>query len=392
MGKISIKSFEAYNGDAFLVSFDNNQNVLIDMGMPKTYDSEIKPELIKLALSGQKIDLLVISHVDEDHIGGAIEFLKDNQENNIIEVCEIWHNSYRHMQFEQNKVDKIDEDSKDILESLVQQNQSNSIDNGEKLISYKQGSSLASLIWKYDYSWNSSFNNNAVVNNSSNNTIKKIGDIKFVLLSPDKNKLNRLSKRWLKELNKQKYNFEISDEEIFDDAFEFFMKYEQDLDTSIKEISSSNKINFDDLAEVIEKDSSVTNGSSISFIIEYQGKRLLFLGDAHEDIIYENLNKLKDQGESLTFDFVKISHHGSNKNISQRFIDIIDSQRFFFSTDGTKHGHPNLEAISKILVKETQYQKELLFNYEVDAFKTLNNKDYESYYHYVAKHLNEVLL
>ena len=37
-------------GDAFLIKFDNGQNILIDMGMPNTYENEIREELIKLKL------------------------------------------------------------------------------------------------------------------------------------------------------------------------------------------------------------------------------------------------------------------------------------------------------------------------------------------------------
>ena len=112
---INVLSFKAENGDAFLIKFDNGQNILIDMGMPKTYENEIRQELIKLKEQEQKIDLLIISHIDEDHIGGAIKFLEENKNNEIIEISEIWHNSYKHLQFENAKVLEVKEDILSIL-------------------------------------------------------------------------------------------------------------------------------------------------------------------------------------------------------------------------------------------------------------------------------------
>ena len=41
--------------------------------------------------------------------------------------------------------------------------------------------------------------------------------------------------------------------------------------------------------ETYVPDSSATNGSSIAFILETEGKRVLFLGDAHAETIVESL-------------------------------------------------------------------------------------------------------
>ncbi len=391
MSSITIKAFKAKKGDAFLLSFDNGQNILIDMGMPETYLSEIKDDILKIKDKDEIIDLLIITHIDEDHIGGAIEFIKDNQDNKMIKVDEVWHNSYKHLQFDKEKVDKIDKDSISILNTMIMQNTSNTLSNGVKKISCNQGSSLASLFYKYSYSWNTSFKNDTIYTKGAIDK-KKIqkGEINFILISPSKEKLSKLSNKWLKELKSKKYAFEISDEEIFDDAFEFYMKYEQDNDSITTDTSSKEAYNFDELSKIEERDNSVSNGSSLSFIIEYKDNKLLFLGDSHEDIIYENLSKLKVDGYKLCFDLVKISHHGSNKNISNRLMNIIESKRFLISTDGTKHDHPNIEALSKIITNKTDAIKELIFNYDLEILKQLNNEEAKYLYKYEIIHLNEV--
>ena len=387
---INVLSFKAENGDAFLIKFDNGQNILIDMGMPKTYENEIRQELIELKEAEQKIDLLIISHIDEDHIGGAIKFLEENKNNEIIEISEIWHNSYKHLQFEKEKVSKIKEDTASILNSIIKQNQTVDSTDGIQKISCKQGSSLASLIYKYDYSWNTTFDNSAIFIENKSEVV--IEDLKFIFLSPNQEKLKKLSNKWLKELSKKKYSFEISDEEIFDDAFEFYMKFLRDEDIKISSISSKKSLNFEELSEIEEKDNSVTNASSLAFIIEYKDKKLLFLGDSHEDIIFESLVKLKDKDYDLKFDLMKVSHHGSNKNISNRLINLITCNKFLFSTDGLSHKHPNLEAIAKIVANNIESKKELFFNYELDIFKKLDDKESKNEYHYEIKYQKEIEL
>ncbi|XKW97216.1 hypothetical protein R8G64_01655 [Tenacibaculum maritimum] len=73
---INIKMYEASEGDAFLVSFgqDENINLLIDMGLSETYNNHIKRDLISLNERAKSIQLLVITHIDKDHIEGAISF------------------------------------------------------------------------------------------------------------------------------------------------------------------------------------------------------------------------------------------------------------------------------------------------------------------------------
>ena len=384
---INVLSFKAENGDAFLIKFDNGQNILIDMGMPKTYENEIRQELIELKEAEQKIDLLIISHIDEDHIGGAIKFLEENKNNEIIEISEIWHNSYKHLQFEKAKVLEVKEDTLSILKSIIKQNQTTNQLNGVQNISCKQGSSLSSLIYKYNYSWNTTFANSAIFIENKSEVI--IGGLKFIFLSPTQEKLKKLSKKWLQELSKKKYSFEISDEEIFDDAFEFYMKFLQDTDIKISSISSKKNLNFEELSEIEEKDNSMTNGSSLAFIIEYKNKKLLFLGDSHEDIIFESLVKLKDKDYDLKFNLMKVSHHGSNKNISNRLINLITCNKFLFSTDGS-HNHPNIEAIAKIVGNNIESKKELFFNYELDIFEKLDDRGLKNKYNYEIKYQSEI--
>jgi len=386
-----IEMFPAENGDAFIIRFDNKKNICIDMGYINTYKNHIKDRLEEIKKENQCIDLLVITHIDEDHIEGAIEFLKDNgnaDKPKIIAIKEIWHNSYRHLQFDTDKVDNISRFEKRQLKEIKLRDSSISRKetNESNPVSARQGSTLAGYLYGLKYvesKWNSSFNSEAVsIDNKNEN---KLDDIKIYILSPNTMKLNGLSKLWIKELRKIDSGFSISNEEIFDDAYELYMKKLKpimDVDES-KDISYRLKDFKDLIQEEIkqsEKDTSKSNGTSISFILEYKDKKLLFLGDAHEDIIVDNLEKYKNKGISLDFDAVKISHHGSKKN-NFSWIDKIKSKKYLISTNGKSHGHPNEEVIAKILQCNDE-KKGLYFNYPLDICKIIDDTLLKEKYKY----------
>jgi beta-lactamase superfamily II metal-dependent hydrolase len=75
-------------------------NVLIDGGPYQTYEKHLKPALQKLLLNGN-LDLVVLSHIDNDHIIGLLDLLeeikteREKGENELVKIEKIWHNSFK---------------------------------------------------------------------------------------------------------------------------------------------------------------------------------------------------------------------------------------------------------------------------------------------------------
>lgn len=382
MKDICIEMFPARSGDCFLVRLNNGKNIIIDMGYKETYTNYVRRRLIELREQGQCIDLLVITHMDEDHIEGVIEFIKENgQLDNprIIQVKEVWHNSYRHLQFNKPKIDKIPSEEYEILNQIVS-NYTKSINKENKEndpVSAIQGSTLAGYLYKYGYVksvWNKSFDLNAV--NLDYRNKFNLDEANIRLISPNTKKLERLSKFWHSELKRSKLDFKLSNEEIFDDAYEMYIKNLID-DVEYEEFqtigySSKAYRSLEDIigSKIIQtnKDKSKSNGASIAFILEYRNKKILFLGDAHEDIIIEEIKK--ENIEKV--DVIKVSHHGSIKN-NYNWTEFIKSDLYLISTNGEKHGHPDSEFIAKLL-KSSNHEKTLYFNYKVDIGSELDSE------------------
>jgi glyoxylase-like metal-dependent hydrolase (beta-lactamase superfamily II) len=74
---LKIKMYPAGNGDAFLVS-GAGANVLVDGGYASTFDRHIAADLQALGLRGERLNLLIATHIDADHISGLIALLAAN--------------------------------------------------------------------------------------------------------------------------------------------------------------------------------------------------------------------------------------------------------------------------------------------------------------------------
>lgn len=83
---------------------------------------------------------------------------------------------------------------------------------------------------------------------------------------------------------------------------------------------------------------SIGNCASIVFIFEYYDTRLLFCGEAPADCI---------MGELGHFELVKLSHHGSIRNISSTLLDRLDTDAFLICADGTSH--PSKQTVAKMI-------------------------------------------
>lgn len=129
--------------------------------------------------------------------------------------------------------------------------------------------------------------------------------------------------------------------------------------------------------EAYVPDDSATNGSSIAFVLEVEGKRILFLGDAHAETIVESLITLYgEKNAPFRFDAVKLSHHGSFNNNSPKLLEIITCDNWLISTNGDKYDHPDLPTLAHIITNENNNAPKLYFNYNLTVSEELMKQEY----------------
>ena len=89
-------------GDCFILQHESggdSTTMLIDGGPNRIFEKHLKPTIQRLLLN-EKIDLLILSHIDNDHIIGLLDLLgglKNQRENGtkeLVTIKKIWHNSF----------------------------------------------------------------------------------------------------------------------------------------------------------------------------------------------------------------------------------------------------------------------------------------------------------
>nr|WP_272932125.1 AVAST type 1 anti-phage system MBL fold metallo-hydrolase Avs1a [Vibrio parahaemolyticus] len=367
--------YPAQNGDAFLLS-TNNTNILIDGGYARTFNTYIQKDLEELATREASLDLAVVTHIDADHIGGVIRFLALNghsTQKNIISINDVWHNSLRSMT-SLKKEAGLSHQELEVIDAINKRGHPKELKptSGFNEISARQGSTLAALLNEGEYVWNESDGTQSICTDSVREKRFKDGFIK--VLAPSRERLENLVSSWKRDLRHLGVIGSIGSSQAIDDAFELSFEHKADSKTTQEQLISAGRTKS--LADVYKPDSSVTNGSSIATIIELNGIRLLMLADAFAEDVLRELREMEAVGESMVFDAIKISHHGSNYNTSPELLSFVDAPRYFISSDGSKHNHPDIELLRAIVDRQASFTRTLYFNYstkesrEIKEFQT----------------------
>lgn len=78
------------------------------------------------------------------------------------------------------------------------------------------------------------------------------------------------------------------------------------------------------LANPQENDTSAENNSSVILILQFEGKRFLFTGDAGAEALSEAVKRATTLGiDFKTVNFIQVPHHGSKHNIGPSLLDIL---------------------------------------------------------------------
>ncbi|WP_412025055.1 ComEC/Rec2 family competence protein [Burkholderia cepacia] len=325
---LAITVLPASHGDSILIRAGLDKHdpfrILIDGGPAACYQraqgfkqifGPLHSVLRALSSQSKALDLVVLTHVDSDHIGGL---LKACESNSVLPVFgkNVWFNSGRVIA--QQLGDGVEPDESALI---VQRGSS------DRLTSITQGVAFDDLL------------DQAGV---GPRTLKVAGQtIEFrhgeiQILSPDEDQLRALLEKWEKERP----------------------------DSLTSAHSNDYKLSLDDLLQrdEFEEDTAVHNASSIAFLISSGDAKALFLGDAFPSTVCASLRKLGySEQNPLRVGACKVSHHGSKGNTSPELLSLIRSDRFIVSTDGSRHGLPNKVTFARIM--NLAPHSKILFNY-----------------------------
>lgn len=311
-------------------------HILIDAGTRNAWTSGIAQRIPGNA----HFDLFVLTHIDADHIGGAIALLDDRRD---VSFGDVWFNGWKHLP--------------------------------KRLLSAKQGEVFSTLLVDRQLPWNKAFDERAVALSGGELPVITTlpGDLSLTLLSPTTAALERLARVWKRSIQRSGL------------VPGHHRSYRQFLARS-----PTTSTDVDMLAETsFRRDASVPNGSSIAFLAEYtEGEErfsVLFAGDAHAHTLCHSIRELLSRREldRLPLDALKVSHHGSRGNLNQALMQLIDCPRYLISGNGAVHNLPDNEAIARI-IKYGGEKPALHFNYESERTEVWRKEQLKERYGYSA--------
>lgn len=319
-------------GDCLWIEYGDDvvRRVLIDGGAPGVYKRALRPRMQEVPEAERDFELLVVTHVDYDHIRGIIELALD--ETTKFRAKDVWFNGFRH----------IPEKPRDVMAG-------------------KHGEQLTDLLLKNGHKWNHRFDEQAVMvpKDGGPPVIELDGGLTITVLGPTHQMLAELRKDWEKSCKDIKITPEELEEAREEGRFETLSGGRQSATRGRPDIEKL-------LREDFVEDSSAANGSSIALLVEYHDFRILLAGDAHPSTLIETIALLGE--EKLSLHACKLPHHGSRGSVSVDLIRALDCPVYVFSSNGDQFQHPHPEAVARV-IEHGGKDPELVFNYYSDETK-----------------------
>lgn len=301
--KFEIEMIDVKAADAFLIHYveDNGYSHIIMVDSGNYEDSEklihhIRAYYDKVTIegwTGYLVDYAVVTHPDDDHIGGYVRILEDIRDGKLkdFRFNSFWVNDPTQHEFEP--------------EDVVGVKKQKTLDAKLKCVyDYKEDDSrnLLDLIDLIGIRRNEAF---------AGDYLEKP---KITILSPTKDYYESLLPNFRNRL-KFHWDLEAIEENV----------YSEDQDTSDNKTLSKT---LDDASD----DGSAHNQSSIVFLLESEeGEKFLFTGDAGRDAFNHVPQELL--GSFNGVDWMKVPHHGSKHNLDTTIIRHVNPKEAYISTE-----------------------------------------------------------
>lgn len=323
------------------------------------------------------LDFLVVTHIDIDHIDGICNMLNQMSE---LKIDHIIYNNLFADKTDNAQIEPLTDFEKEHIKRLktfIPQWKPRT----EHTIGAKESLSLSSLIQK---NWADAWDKNLKLINGEYISLGGLG--KIFIVSPTQTAIDELNRHILDEFARKFYNKYPLEKgkEKGAELFELLSLLYNQRDMLIEnKISTSTKTLKAEYEKRDREDASKTNRASIAFVWELGNKRILLLGDATSEILVEGIRIYKKTNqipldEKIIFDAIKVSHHGSDANLSKELLKHLDSQNWIFC--GSTSTAPHLHTIANIVyqpVSDFIQKRKLCFNsryYKNDIYNKMKTK------------------
>ena len=370
-----IKIFPSNQGDCLLIN-SGKKNILVDGGMAKSFKEQVSPELAKMRTAGEKIDLVCVSHIDEDHIAGILEMIEDEVEWRVFnfqsshgntnvkkpkagrppEIKGIWHNAFHEV------VNDNSGEIEDMLaaHAIILSASTNPLTRkaGEIAFGERQAIQLSKRLRpdQLNIPLNSQYNGKLVMFRQGQ-PVTKIGKLSVHVIAPFEADLKKLRTKWNTWLKANKKALAEVKAEVEKDAGSLSANALTPTNFLPAMASKFTPVLLAELDnKTLGKRSSVTppNLASIMFLVKEKKKTILMTGDGHWEDIIKGLEAIGEltPGQGLHLDVLKVQHHGAAANIHPDFCNRITADTYVFCGNGADE-NPEVDVIKAIVDSRT---------------------------------------
>lgn len=290
---IKIEAIPMPYGDFFIVEYDGRSGakhvLVLDMGTQAAYREKGREALRRY----EAIDLCVLSHIHDDHIGGALKYVDDVRGGlSVPEIKQWWFNAKR-------------------VFSPIQESKSS------EPISVVQANRIAGYLSNH-------YDGKGWRNDIKRGGIFDFDGLKIYVLSPNEVNLSDMMPCPKEEhivesigCKRNDYNSKVQDFDI----------------------------------NAYEEDQNEYNKSSIALLLEYAGKRFLWMADAVPSVVVQSLRAIGCcEDNPMQCDYMTLSHHGSKGNTNLELLSLIRCNKFIVTGNGMNiYNLPNKETLARVI-------------------------------------------
>lgn len=313
---LTLEALNAEEGDCLLLCYGTARSprfILIDGGPDKVYQRTLRPRLralqkaLRIERDPLPLELVLLSHIDDDHVFGVLHLVeevytaKGDRKPALVKINELWHNSFDDLV----RTDEV-EAAMAYLDGLPLAED----DRARGTVSgVRQSQKLRDRARALGFAVNAAFSNLVARPEDAGIVLERTAGLSLTVLGPTRAELAACQKKWDEALAKVRAKGHVA---------------------------------------AAERDSSMTNLSSITVLAEWKGKSILLTGDARGDQVLAGLvaaGKLAADGGTLHVDVLKLPHHGSCRNVNADFFRRITADTYVLSANG-RYDNPDLATLA----------------------------------------------
>ena len=318
-------------------------------------------DALRQAESDRPIDLVYVSHIDADHIGGVLQLLEDEVEWRVFDhhstegddfavperprpprISNIWHNAFKDQVDRFGKIEDLlaaaapvmaaTQSSSGIHAAFEMQQVSLGVDHALRVSKLIAPEVLGIPLNKFGTAGPSKL---LMVRPGQGGI--DLGLLEITIIGPAEKELANLREGWNNWLDR---------------SAEAVKKINREIKRVVEEFAASTDpqpISLFDWEGIPGfRGVTVPNLASLVLFVKDGDKTLLLTGDAQQDVLLDQLGAagLLDDGY-LHLDVLKVQHHGSENNMSPKFARTVSAEHYVFCGNGA-NGNPEDEVIQQI--------------------------------------------